>query len=542
MIFARAGAALAAGLVGLGWTQTVEAGRRPDFVGGGPVELCHCSPDNPNDCRTMRLPLQAAIQHLAHGDRFGPCGNPPCTQLDGDGDGVNDCADQCAATPAGDLVDAQGCSLVILVVNAGPDHSVLEGEDLSVNASVEVVQGDVDVNALVWSWQQTAGDPVPFSHAGPDFSFATFGFVGNYAFRVTVSVANGQGQVSDDLLVEVLEPKVVQVSAGRLHNVALFEDSHIVTWGYNLHGQLGDGSLTTDIADTSASALHTVLATLEGDVFVFGDDLFNSSATPVQIPGIGDVVRVAAFARGALMLQSTGVLYGFAGSTGSCVLGGASPTTPTGGVNVVQVQGAPTNLVDVAVGFGHVVALDAAGTAWIWGSRFGCTPRSIMGNVVAIAAGYTDSVYFVRADGTAWGLGYNFHGQLGNGHTLSNYSVPTQVVDLTNVVGVSAGDRHTLFLTGDGSLYASGWNRYCQLGLEDEVNPATPQFGVNVLRPTQVSLADVVTITGGETHSLAVTGDGSVYVWGLNNSGQLHLNSFTTLPGQVCMPMEVELE
>lgn len=542
MTTARAWAALAAATVGFVVSERPAYAGRPDLFGAGMVEVCHCAPNNPSACNTIRVPAHAVGRHLDHGDQLGPCVNSLCSQLDGDGDGVDDCSDQCPSTPPGDLVGSKGCSLLILRVSAGPDQSVLSGDLVEAHASVEVVQGHAALDTLVWSWDQVAGDPASFADTGPDFSLDTLGLVGNFTFRVTVAAADGQGQVSDDFSLEVLEPQIMHVAAGRLHNVALFEDSRMVTWGYNAHGQLGDSTLTTDIAAAAASAFHTVLATNAGSVFVFGDDLFSNSASPVQVPGISEVVQVAAFPRGAVMLKGSGALWGFAGSTGSCVLGGAPPVNASGGVNVVQVLGAPTNLVDVAAGSSHVVALDTGGNAWVWGTRFGCTPRSVMGNVVAIAAGYTDSCYFVRADGTAWGLGYNFHGQLGNGGTLSNYSVPTQVVDVSNVVSVAAGDRHSLWLTADGSLYTTGWNRYCQLGLEDEVNPTTPQFGTNVLRPALVDLADVVAIAGGETHSVAVTGDGSVFVWGLNTVGQLHLNTFTTLPGQVCMPMEVELE
>jgi alpha-tubulin suppressor-like RCC1 family protein len=203
---------------------------------------------------------------------------------------------------------------------------------------------------------------------------------------------------------------------------------------------------------------------------------------------------------------------------------------------------APPDLVEIATGGAHVVALDANGTAWVWGSRFGCSPRAVLTDVTAIAAGDTDLCLFVRSDGTAWGLGYNLHGQLGNGTTISNYTTPRLVSGLSDVVQVAAGERHSLFVTGDGSLFAAGWNRYCQLGLEDEPTPTEPQVGVAILSPVQVQLSDVVLVAGGDLHTVAVTGDGKVWGWGLNNVGQLHSGTLSVLPGTVCAPMEIEVD
>jgi alpha-tubulin suppressor-like RCC1 family protein len=146
-----------------------------------------------------------------------------------------------------------------------------------------------------------------------------------------------------------------------------------------------------------------------------------------------------------------------------------------------------------------------------------------------------------RNDGTAWSIGYNIVGQLGVGNTVSNYNTPRQVVGLEDVVDVAAGDRHSFFLKADGTLWATGWNRYCQLGLEDEVSPAEYQFGYVITQPVQVDLADVIAVAGGGTHSVAVTGDGTVWGWGENVLGQLTRGTSTSLPGEVCMPMPLQV-
>ncbi len=201
----------------------------------------------------------------------------------------------------------------------------------------------------------------------------------------------------------------------------------------------------------------------------------------------------------------------------------------------IQIPDLPSSITAVSSGSHHTVALDAEGTAWVWGARFGCTPTAVMDNVTAVAAGESNHCLFLRSDGTAWAMGFNLHGQLGNGTTVSNFSTPTQVLDMADLIAVAAGDRHSLFLTSDGTLWGSGWNHDCQLGLG-------PDAPVDVTVPTPIDLEDVVHMAGGDGHSVAVLNDDSVWVWGHNGVGQLTRGTLSTLPTTVCTPMPIEFE
>ncbi len=76
----------------------------------------------------------------------------------------------------------------------------------------------------------------------------------------------------------------------------------------------------------------------------------------------------------------------------------------------------------------------------------------------------------LKKDGTVWTWGRNDGGQLGNNNT-SNKSLPVQVKGgasgseyLADVVQVTAGNWHSMALKANGTVYAWGWGQYGQLG------------------------------------------------------------------------------
>jgi len=78
---------------------------------------------------------------------------------------------------------------------------------------------------------------------------------------------------------------------------------------------------------------------------------------------------------------------------------------------------------------------------------------------------------------------------------------------------MAAGDSYSLAIPPDGSLWAWGANWAGQLG-----NGGTENSPVPVSVP---GLPVLKAVAGGETHSLAVSGDGHVWSWGANSAGQL---------------------
>jgi len=128
--------------------------------------------------------------------------------------------------------------------------------------------------------------------------------------------------------------------------------------------------------------------------------------------------------------------------------------------------------------------------------------------------------------GIPWAWGFNYHGQLGNGH-FGYSNVPVQVLDLTNVITVAGGGEHSLALKNDGTVWAWGDNYEGQLGNGTNSHSNVP---VQVL-----NLSNVVAISGGWDHSFALKQDGTVWAWGFNYYGQLGngTNTSSTVPVQV---------
>lgn len=185
----------------------------------------------------------------------------------------------------------------------------------------------------------------------------------------------------------------------------------------------------------------------------------------------------------------------------------------------------------IAAGDYHAAGLvsTASASAWSVGANwFGqlgdgavlsnSTPVAVqtLTNVTALAAGEYHTLA-VKSGGTVWAWGANWYGGLGNG-TTTNSAVPVQVSTLSNIIAVSAGGVHSLALTGTGTVSAWGGNLYGQLGLGSTTDRTTAAT-ITALNPT--TLSRVIAIASGSVHSLALKSDGTVWAWGWNDYGQL---------------------
>jgi len=119
----------------------------------------------------------------------------------------------------------------------------------------------------------------------------------------------------------------------------------------------------------------------------------------------------------------------------------------------------------------------------------------------------------VKIDGTLWTCGRNNNGQLGHGDIIHR-SAPTQVGLLDDWSKAAGGFYHALAVKTDGTLWSWGDNFVGELGLGDQTKRSSP---------TQVGLDEnwSKAACGNSYHSHAIKTDGTLWVWGANNFGQL---------------------
>ncbi len=196
-----------------------------------------------------------------------------------------------------------------------------------------------------------------------------------------------------------------------------------------------------------------------------------------------------------------------------------------------------TSVVSVSSGYIHNLALEDNGIVWAWGANSfgqlgnGQTSLSIIpiqtgiNNIIAISAGSEHSLA-LKNNGTVWAWGKNSNGQLGDGTGILPFSSnPIQVVGLaglgflSGIVDIDNGNKHSLALKNDSTIWAWGANGTGQLGDNTTASKNTP---IKVKGIGNIGyLNDIIKISGGVGHSLALKSDSTVLAWGLNTWGQL---------------------
>jgi len=136
-----------------------------------------------------------------------------------------------------------------------------------------------------------------------------------------------------------------------------------------------------------------------------------------------------------------------------------------------------------------------------------------------IAGGINFSVSICN-DNSVMAWGYNGEGQLGDS-THTNRAVPAPVRALSNVIAVSSGGAHTLALKSDGTVWSWGYNVYSSLGIG--VGGGDRDTAMQV-----VGLSNIIAISAGGYHSLALKSDGTVWSWGSNFAGEIGDGTIST--------------
>ncbi|MEB3328974.1 MAG: hypothetical protein VKQ33_07060 [Candidatus Sericytochromatia bacterium] len=255
---------------------------------------------------------------------------------------------------------------------------------------------------------------------------------------------------------------VTHLAAGADFSLALRTDGTIWAWGTDRHGALGDGEATralphlptaitghTGVQSLAAGQRHVLALRQDGTVLAWGgndsgqlgDGTREARQVPVPVPGLKDVTAIAAGAEFSMALTRDGQVWTW-GDNDDGELGHKGLALHHEALSPQRVERL-TEVIAIAAGGGHALALRRDGTAWGWGANhFGelgrgegrpgslgleAAPVQGLTGVAAIAAGDGFSLA-ARADGTVWAWGANGNGQLGIGtHDFETHPVPVAV-------------------------------------------------------------------------------------------------------------------
>ena len=321
-------------------------------------------------------------------------------------------------------------------------------------------------------------------------------------------------------------------AAGGLHTLSVAVDGSLWAWGDNMSGQLGDSSISGRLSPSRIGADPAIWA---------------------NVPQ-GGWDYVSAGGRHSAAIGRDGTLWAW-GNNNDMPVQGSSGDLSSFFIVPVQI-GADADWVSVSAGETHTMAIREDGSLWGWGSndqgqlgngeRGGGNHRAAPVRIgehydwlfVSAGSGFTAAI---REDGSLWAWGSNDRGQLGDGEIegerVHYRLVPAPIGEGTDWVYVSAGSSHAMAIRGDGTLWAWGSNSTGQLG--------DGQRGWNSYRDAPVRIGedyDWAFVSAGVSHTVAIRTDGTLWAWGDNSNGRLGngtTDSSINLANAVTEPIQI---
>jgi uncharacterized repeat protein (TIGR01451 family) len=224
----------------------------------------------------------------------------------------------------------------------------------------------------------------------------------------------------------------------------------VLTGGSNLNTTPVQLSGIANVTAIAGGESHLLMLKADKSVWAIGSNLLgelgNDSTTfgpPVQVAGLSNVARIAAGQNFNLALKEDGTIWAWGRNTNGQLGPNGGSMNFVAHPNPVQVTGLPAGITNIVAGQAFCLALASDGTIWSWGNNSSRqlghgvgnaqtpTPAQIpnFGNVVSIAGGVFHSVA-LKSDGSIWTWGLNSDGELGDGTTNTVAVTPIPVSGL----------------------------------------------------------------------------------------------------------------
>lgn len=336
---------------------------------------------------------------------------------------------------------------------------------------------------------------------------------------------------------------IVAAGAGNEHTVFVSSLGKVYVSGYNDNGQCGLGStqqvrqpsLVTAIEGEDISKVHvyngsehTLLVTRDGRLFAFGYNYRGqlglgttaSEVVPRLVKGLlSKKVRSAACSyHHSAVICSDGSMFTFGRNDcgqlghGDCI----DRKTPQLVTNI------NIPVVSISCGQFHTTFVNNAGQAMACGKNDfgqiglenvesskiflkmeGLSPQETQSNGVVsqVCCGYYHTLVLLH-NGVVYGCGRNDYGQLGLGHTQPRVHGLQVVSGLREklVSSLSCGCYHSVAITSNGMLYVFGRNNHGQLGTGDNEERHLPHPVDNFVG------RKIITVAAGFYHSVVLVG------------------------------------
>ena len=301
---------------------------------------------------------------------------------------------------------------------------------------------------------------------------------------------------------------VKQVSCGSSHTMVLLEDGTLKGAGYDRYGQLGDG-YATQYNRTSFYVISTSVI----------DDKIKKIETGYDY---------------TVLLTESNLVYGV-GSNSNGQLG-------LGSINqqLVFKQLYDNPVKDVRCGSAHTVILTEDGKVYTTGRnnngqlglknntyKYIFTEVDYINTVKKIYAGQ-NTTFVELKNSELYGTGDGTNGQLGA--SVQSTSEFSPIIDLYDVDSILCGTNNSFIISKNGDLKVVGYNQYGQLGLGDSIYNDVASF-------TKVNNIRCKEIFSGDYHTILLTPNNTLKATGSNGHGQLGLGhnedikEFIDIPG-----------
>jgi alpha-tubulin suppressor-like RCC1 family protein len=362
---------------------------------------------------------------------------------------------------------------------------------------------------------------------------------------------------------------VASVAAGLRHTCAVKIDGTVWCWGAGDLGQLGMdlgpgmtmSTLPLEVpaelgagmeAELVAAREHTCVSRSDGSAICWGHNT-NGKADPLSLENmVPPTVTTWAMSPTTVGVgQNHSCVGRDEGISATCWGDNASGQlgTAAAGPGPFDVTIAGFEPAQIVGGTAHTCASNLMGAVYCWGANGSgqlardpvTVPSSDAPLVVPVdpvgALSSGDEHVCARVGTTAWCWGANSLGQLGDGTGIASFTpvavaLPPTAGAVTDVV---SGPDQSCAIVAGGGLWCWGSNASGQLLLE----PDKMGNDMYTLAPQEIEVgATVLQVATGGTQTCALTDEGTVLCWGINDFGQN--GNGTTNYGFSPTPVELE--